>query len=550
MILLSYLYATQFEIIPLVQKSDVEGNHPSFDKSMLGKMRPDFAIGSTEIPVNNLAGKDPIVAIDGLYEAHVRKYPSFLETSSRYQPIQGIINALCRYITSTHTIGKGSNAFGWVYLPWFIVPKGGIKIHEVDFNKNGMTKQLKLEDEQGNELKYVARSIYFNKNFNLASNGSQVNRITTNANENLVIPEKINISSDVIIQTDRKLTLPDIPTHLQALNKLPLPGDINTKSSTDLMYNWYIPITNNNDAQMLYINSLVPTSGKETTDKEITISIPTTHWGVLRDDNWVIKYVDRLYPSKKSVVYPELSIEQSNPITIERNIFRTTDGSYYVSYFELSESGRKIPELPATGIGVWSIHGTIPDQNYVTTISKEKHGNYYIEKYELNKKGIEYLFGDANVNIVNNDLTMILTYNIYEGLSSNRFRSTISYSGSLSYQKQRTTFTDGTVTLDHEVIVSSYNFEDRQVIFDRLGWKEYLEKYGLLNAQKIPLSFNVINYKDTANNHGWEIDRVDEVTIKTLWSSDFIFIVNGVTYKIPSINKDDETITTQKIIFT
>ena len=83
------------------------------------------------------------------------------------------------------------------------------------------------------------------------ANGTQVNRITENPSDNLIIPQNVNLSNEVIIQTDRKLTLPVIPYQLQALDKLPLPGDINTQSSVDLMYNWFLPVTSDEKAQKL-----------------------------------------------------------------------------------------------------------------------------------------------------------------------------------------------------------------------------------------------------------------------------------------------------------
>ena len=534
-------------------------------------MRPDYAIGSQKIPVNNLAGKDPIKAVDGIYEAHIRKHPSFLTNHKRYQPIQGIINALCRYINSEHTIGKGSNAFGWAYLPWFLEPQGGIKTNVVNINEKGLKKHIKLEQKTNNgvkQLKYVARSIYFTKNFNMA-NGTQVNRITENPSDNLIIPQNVNLSNEVIIQTDRKLTLPVIPYQLQALDKLPLPGDINTQSSVDLMYNWFLPVTSDEKAQKLYLNDLHPTSGSGTETHTESFTIGNTAYGTLWNGNDIDRWLREHYPGANVIVRPTATTENGPTHNIGAGLFRSTQDSHYVSFFELKSNGRKLPTIVVRKQGISYIR---PNPEYATLVFAKPSSDTlsWHERFQLTEKGIAYLFfnnlpeGKNHNVILNNALYQDMYWNgsncaIYaddddidctpDG-GDESFSSTITYHNSLSYALQYSTFSQGTVQWDTEHITSSFGFDDRKVIFDKMEWKDFLFKFGISSAQKVSIDMKINDGKTDIKPDGWEIAWIDEVILKFLWISEFKFIVGGKIFNIPVLNKTDETMTTQKIIFT
>ena len=114
------------------------------------------------------------------------------------------------------------------------------------------------------------------------------------------------------------------------------------------------------------------------------------------------------------------------------------------------------------------------------------------------------------------------------------FSSTISHiHNSLSYALQYSTFSQGTVQWDTEHITSSFGFDDRKVIFDKMEWKDFLLKFGISSAQKVSIDMKINDGKTALKPHGWEISWIDEVILKFLWISEFKFIVGGKIFNIP-----------------
>lgn len=476
-----------------------------------GKIDPKFRVGHSGIKVSVIAGKDPIKVIDGIYENHIRKFPTFETDITRYQPAKAILNALSRFIYSSYAIGKGQNSFNQAYLPWYLEPfpttpisfDKKISIANPDKGSTGTVDTYVLDDG----VKFQGKTLYFHDKFS--------DSIPIKGQPDLILPSNVNMSNQKLVQTDRKLTLPEVPEIIGAMNKLPLPGDIDTRSSNDLSYIWYLPIQDQTKFEEFMLNTLT-THSSVAPGTDVRVQLPIGVDG----KKWTQQEANQAVLLKQPGILKTPTIITSIKSKNYQVIFRTESNIGVSSriLFKILIDGAKIHEQEirqTLGAG-WIFPSENEIKSIITAwlIANKKYEDEASIIYDNYKAPI----WDTSNGDHNHDVQWLLL---------------ISHSE----------FTPAVVTTTSTAI-ATYSFQGREVLFDKQEWGIFLAKFGI-----IPRGFNRYTF-DTLSSY--TIDHIDELIIQSVWGNEIeIFFGTGPTefIKIPIFNKDNETITVQRIIF-
>lgn len=480
MIALSAGYASNWDSAPVITSG-----------SETGKIKPDFRVGHAGIKVSVIAGKDPIKVIDGIYENHLRKHPAFETDISRVQPVKEILNALSRYIYSSYSIGKGQNSFNMAYLPWYLEPHATtpitfgkeISIPNPDKGEIGTVKTFVIDDG----VKFQAKTLYFHDKFS--------DDIPSKGKADLLLPTKLNISNQKLLQTDRKLTLPELPDNIVPINKLPLPGDINTKSENDLRYLFYLPIQDQTTFEEFMLNKLTQHSSAAV-GTEITVQLPRGVDGKV----WTQAEANQAVLNKQPGTL-KTPPQISNPTTTTSLKMTNVGSDTYTAKYYIEFLGQKVyigDGARASNVAKMSGQKIIDGLNKIVEDPASISGIDPIHQYGL---------------------------------------------GNINFQISHSEFTPAVVTTTSQT-VSTYSFQGREVMFDKMQWQRFLNKFNIL-----PNGFNRYSF-DTYNDY--KIKKIEELTIQSVWGNEIEIMFGTGRYdyiKIPLFNKDDETIATQRVLF-
>ncbi len=481
MIAISYAYATAFSDFIRIDSGGDAGKIDS--KATIGSW--DNIDGSKGLKVTGIENKDPITVIDGVYEKWLRSHPH-LEDSDDSREMKIVLNLLSRYIYSSYCIGKGQNAFNQAYLPWYLEPTDSIGL-----KKTGDNYQLK------DDINYRIRSRWFN------------------ADATTLEPlDQISVSDLKLIQTDRKLTIPEVPDTISPITKLPLPGDIDTASSNSLMYMWYIPVKGKNEFQTLFLNTKDQTI--DNTGVPIAVSGGYTQEGQKITDPQVYIKEQYLIAHNMDPNFPVPGVHFNSvgsPQTLDSSEYSTRTSRRNIG------AGNAVDLLLHNGkvLGTIEVSFGTPSLLYTSEADALNAINSFIETE----------FG-PNYRVTSTDV---------------RRPSQIEINGYIIYGFKYVLIKekyDGTVLVDSEKITIS--FKKRDVLFDKPKWKQFLSDIGILNTATE--TFTLLEERHR------EISSIEEVTISQVWGNSATLIIKNEEFKIPLFNEDDESIGVQRVIFT
>lgn len=472
MISISAGYASSWASIPVLTSG-----------TETGKINPNFRVGYSGIKVSVIAGKDPIKVIDGIYEKHLRDFPAFITDPARFQPAKEIINALSRYIYSSYSIGRGQNSYNMAYLPWYLEPyintpitfDKKVSITNPDKGTTGNVDTYVLDDT----VKFQIKTLYFNDKFS--------SKVPVQGTSDLLLPSNVNMSNQILLQTDRKLALPEVPYHITTINKLPLPGDIDIRSSQDLKYLWYLPIKEQSKFEEFMLNKLTAHTGVPI-GTDITISVPRTPDGTIWNQQQVNEWVLSKQPGTLKTPSVITTIQKNVPIVD----------------FPRDYGGFKVGAVPNSLL----IDFIMDKQKYVSRES------------------------------------IVITSNTLNRYLGGLYQSTPSIQGTYTYTIGHTEFTNAIVTIT-STTNGTYSFQERQVLFAKQDWYSFLNEFGI-----VPGGINIFDFKEKKR---WIVKELSEITISSVWGNKIVLYTGtSITeqIEIPLFNKDDETISTQKINFT
>lgn len=453
----------------------------SFSKVPLdaqNKLNPTWKIGSAGVSVANIAGQDPIKIVDGLYESHIRKHPGFKASRERQQRVKSVLCALSRYIYSSYSIGKGQNNFNNIYLPWYLETSSD--------STKGLMDYSHLDNGNhviDSNIEFQTKSIFFNSKFTSEFIASSSNSID--------MPKNIYTSKVVTMQTDRKITLPLIPEVMQIIDKLPLPSDIDTNSSKDLAYLWWLPFNKKEQMESIMLNESKTISRPAGTEMEVTVKDTTP--GHLKTDEEIKNEIFQQVPgtivgdfnSYITITAVPSGVFQSVPVLIEEGQV----SSYHILYRGKS----------------WNIELKTTESEFTAAFEKAmgySPGSVVIPNYVIGMEG---------------------------------YHSVILNKQEFAPFKIKTLFSS-TTTL---------SYEKREATFDKSSWRKFIKRMGILDTS--------ITTHHFLPEQGSYITNINEIELKTLWGNYVDIFYNPSKsngyIRIPLFNKDDETIAKQRIIF-
>lgn len=496
MLLYSYMFASEFADVPVLLSTNVGD---------AGKLDPRWGVGEDAVSVAKLSGKDPMKVVDGLWEKHIRRYPDFISDKTRVQPVSAIINSLSRFITSSHSIGGGQNAFAWAYLPWFLHPVNGIVVKTATrtaTQDNPVTSMIVLDKDQS---KFQTKSLFYSTKFS--------NKIPYSPEINLPLPEKAYLSNLIQVQTDNKITLPELPYILTPVNKSSVVGSIATNSSSELQNVLWGQQVN----PIAYKKILMDTPK---TDNVIPAGTHFTHTlnhspygklGTLAEAN-----------AELARLFPDATIDSEPTLTTQHLPYAETVNQINNSVHEWNpENQTKWPLNTVASVD--AINDTLvfkSDKEIIdilwTVMGWNKKGWLKDDVKLLDKPTYDINYSGGVQVTLNGKFQVEVPYTIY------------SPAGLIT-----TKATGGSV-----------DYELRETIYDKTNWTRMLDKTDHLSIFQFPTIYHdVINV-------GNPIKLLEELTIQYVWGDSMILELGNRTIIIPLFAKDDETITTQKIIFT
>lgn len=476
-----------------------------------GKLLANQTITSAKIPVQSLEGKNPIEVIDGIFDSFLRDNPT-MDGTNKMKAIREIINGLSRFIKSTNAISKGANSFHEVYLPWFIRPTSGSLTLTEDSNHN--------------------YSINRATKFKLFSRWFDVDPVKG------PVPSVVKDLSNVrMIQTDRKLTLPVVPDILNIVNKLPLPGDVDTKSSRDLQYMWLLPLEDEAQFNRLFLNNPNITVDNTNIDRIIAqTEVTGENQELITDaqkDAWIMR------TALKVTGLPESQLTVKSRGTL----------------IEIwgNEQTRVIRKLfTFRGLSLWPInnHQATPLQQKIIDKfyagAANSNSGVYLNSKDMTEEERNYLFafglGLDRLNIKPiNEFALVFgsdnNWNIQttEVVTDNRNMATSTW----RWQTKSYRIDGAVVTIAGKSTSVSF---DRKTLFDKAQWNKFIKQ--TVGISKEYLDINLVEEDEI------KIDKLKEIVVRSIWGDNLVVNINGERIIVPTFNVDNEAVTVQRILFT
>lgn len=514
MLLISAAFSTSF------------GEAPRYENGAeAGKIKGDFKIGWLGMKAQALEGKDPIKVVDGIFETHIRRHPAFLETPERFQPFRAMLAALSRFLYTSYAIGKGANSFNQLYLPWFLKPSSTTPI---TWNSS-TTNVPNYEPGGGGDVpSYVLKTgfkVVGYSNYFRAEHTSTMDIISS---REMMLPKIMHLSTIKMEHTERRIALPEIADQIDVIDKLPLPGDINTASDKDLKHIFYLPIKDFDLAKKLFLDTkdeLVTLPAGSIVDYLINAGrggqgIDGDVWTQERANAEVLKNIPG-----DLVVPPEISYVKGGEYAFQMRV-REVDDSFAYSHdeFDIYLDGQWHNNVKGL---VWEYN----QQNDSKFVTKESLSKVISQILGVQGGGVimgqEWCYGYA-------------TKGIYNDIREGDLKTIVP---SPTYYKPRAEFTTAKVQIKAPLQTLRMNYTNRQVLFDKQQWKKFLSSFGFVTG--INTSFPV-----TIENTD-QIKYISEISIGSCWGDNISIIFNNVEIvTIPMLNASNESIGVQRLLFT
>lgn len=495
---------------------------------------PEYRVGHKGIRIQNISDKKPADVIDGLILEHEDTYPSFRTTTERYLIFRSVVNALSKYIVSnTYTTNQGFNELNAITLPWFLMlapsDKDSNKIdywsnaHNVAAQELGgtVTKKSYLlngvaYDDKNvltnfSTIKWATYSSYFTKTF------SQLNDYTFKKGINLT--DKLNLSGTKIIETDRKVILPELKDTIAENNKINVPGQ-NTGTEDYLSNYFYLPLNSVNDVEKVFFNGLTTKSVLEPGAK-IIVNIPKGLDGIKWTTDMVKEYIYRIYPNTLIEDIKDTDISINKVLSFTDTLtgdYRWTDWQHegLESWIRSEKFNQNVWLFLFTlrNVDEWASEANIL-RCYNRQFGQDMYDKDFIELksnslHETTSNGLTHFAGQATLNVYHNEFEPV-TVTVRPGVTT-------------------------TVPLSTPQLVS------RQTYFDKTEWMKFTDAYLMPLGQKLDLY--LVSEGDT------KINWLEELTVMSVWGDEISLSCDGMTeeltFTLPSVS--DETIAVQRIV--
>lgn len=482
-----------------------------------GKIDDKFRVGHRGIKVKIIASSNPSEIIDGLYETHIREFPEFLKEKQRKNLFLSLLISLSRYIYSSHCISSGCNDFNQIYLPWYLELSDKGKSNKIEYTRNEVKVLNRDANATGDDVEsyvlqgttykdgkevnpstveFQSKSHYFRKDFS--------NQLDLTPNNDFSLPENLDISNTLLVETDRKTTLPSLSDHIETSDKINFPKDI--KDIKDLKYLFFI---NDDNFKKLYIDTF---KNKGTIPKGTIYNhqIMRRDLGIVWKEEDVKRELERLYPISefKIIVMPKII-----------NNYQEFNGIYYV-YFDWAKFSE-----------TYTLHAG-------GKLLYEKSGNdrgdfkKWVDEVGSSKTFIkEIICKKLNLNTETTDL-----------LGNQDSSKHIKEDKKFNYRVNYSTFTNAQLITIKDITKSIYSYLERPFKFDKQSWKRFLNSIDIN-----PLENNEINLVQKNDFHIKDFEKID---IYYMWGEKIKIKVKGSKpLEIELNNVENEVITKQGIRF-
>ena len=237
-ILISYLFKTQFRDIPRLQPSPTNPNAQ-------GQIDPKYTLGTPYTfktrPLNiiNIANQNPTQISDYLYKQFISQYPN--PDPNNIKAFNRIISAISDYVFSPRSISQGQVPFNQVFLPWYFIALDSITIKQNvnNFEYNSDTSYWKI----------ISKYFDIDNNFKLFNT---------------------NLSKQLIIDNGSKNYLEQLPDSLEINDTTTQPISIIPTNKNDLSYFSLIMLNNDHDWKKLFLGA----KSDKITEKILIFDLP------------------------------------------------------------------------------------------------------------------------------------------------------------------------------------------------------------------------------------------------------------------------------------
>ncbi len=312
-----------------------------------------------------------------------------------------------------------------------------------------------------------------------------------------MLPENLDLSNKKMVQTDRKITLPDLPPTISAIDKLPLPGDISTSSSKDLKHMFYLPISDQTLLEKMFLNKDEVTTQLKPGDI-VDVQLPRTATGTVWNQQKANEAILKLYPNGKIIAVPIIK----NVIFKDKRDFHASKDDEEVFF------------------------------NYSTGPLGERFVRVKSEEEIIKSIQKKWGYKDKNtIKITKNTLDTTGDLPFLPGHST----------GQIEWEVSHSEFSKAKVEIVSSIGKDqTFSYENRQLVFDKQTWRSFLNRFGIINQEYV--TYNLLESED------FQIDELDEIIIYYVWGNDCKLVSHGSSeYDVKLKNSEDETITKQVI---
>lgn len=247
-----------------------------------GALAVDYLIGTKKAYVSAIANGNPVQAIDGLYRKW-RKLNPTLVGGEKEQLVKAFINAISSEMTTSLATANGENDFNQNTLPWTLKLSKAL-----DIDKTSVDKWIQLQDF---EFK-VSESAYFKKD-----------------NNTFKPLDEIDLSEVKFIESERKITLPELPYTIDEIDKMSLPGEISTSSAKDLKYMLKLPLESD-EIDLLYSGTTGQPGLKTLTLSGTSLSEKINAYTTTDAKTLIEKQILKVYPDATSITKAKEGTDQ------------------------------------------------------------------------------------------------------------------------------------------------------------------------------------------------------------------------------------------------
>lgn len=524
MFLINYAYSTEFAEFPRI----VDRNQADYGKIDATKyVGSVFStnLGAYLYNIGILASRSPSDVMSNIYQKWYR-INAMQETDVRTQHMKQLIAMLSKYIGSKYAIGgdrdngqiAGANAFNEIYLPWYLRITNPTRIVKLPARTPIIGDSGDIDSFQLAFGDQAPRTILQSRHF---TQNSAESEFTTTKNWSL---GKIRL-----IQSDRKLTLPTVPDSIEAIDKLPLAGDIDTTSSDDLKYFFAIPLDSDDKLNRLMLYDF-------DTEPPQTVSFNTnwTNFGkkLPTDDdlkNLIKEQAAILYGVKTS----DVEINSLGIIEENLNQLSLKKQDVFISKGRLKDFKNECINQPIY------LKDTQTNDDYTFRTCQRSCPDWYCKKDETwnnlySNEGIVNKYGWS-------EGTYKFDYNNSRATSRETSVDICAYCNFIYY--------------DYSVVVYRYRMVNISLTIS--NYIKTVQRQTTHNKQSLSTLFSTLRLYDSSEielqlqqvNNNVQVKSIYSISIGSIWRDYLIIEINGVSLKIPAAQRWDETIGRQNIIF-